>query len=331
MKPSTSNIAIFPARRALIASAMAVLLGTATAVAQGSGAGGTRGSSGSDTSRRSQPSTSSGSTGSYDTGSTTGSSTTDTTSRTRSGTTDTSRDRYGTGGTSSAATGRDTRTDKLSWGDRRFVSKAADEGHAERQLAQLAAERASNMEVRTYAQKLAEQHSKVNSELMSLANQKGVKIDMDDDKDRAYKRLEKKSGSEFDQEFVEHMIDEHEKDIKMFEKAASDAKDPEVRSFASKHVNALREHLQEAQDLHQTLMPTGRTDESSGRSTSGGTTGPGLGTSSTDRTSTGTTGTQRGGSTGSQRDDSSTDPSSDTSGTSGSSSSDTSTTPRRRD
>jgi putative membrane protein len=221
--------------------------------------------------------------------------------------------------------------DKLSWGDRRFVSKAADEGHTERQLAQLAAERASNMEVRTYAQKLAEQHSKVNSELMSLANQKGVKVDMDDDKDRAYKRLEKKSGSDFDQEFVEHMIDEHERDIKMFEKAASDAKDPEVRSFASKHVNALREHLQEAQDLRQTLMPTGRTDESSGRSTSGGTTGSGLGTSSTDRTSTGTPGTQRGGSTGSQRDDSSTETSPGTSGTSGSSSSDTSTTPRRRD
>ena len=74
---------------------------------------------------------------------------------------------------------------------------------------------------------------------------------------------------EFDQEFVEHMIDEHEKDIKLFEKAASDAKDPDVKSFAAKHVDHLREHLQQAQSLRQTLMPTGRMDSSSGRSTSG--------------------------------------------------------------
>src|SRR5690606_6488994 len=105
--------------------------------------------------------------------------------------------------------------------------------------------------------------------------QKNVKVDTDDSKDRTYNRLNKKSGSEFDQEFVEHMVDEHEKDIRMFEKAASDAKDSEVRSFASKQVSKLRQHLQQAQSLQHTLMPTGRMDDSSGRSTSGGTSGTG--------------------------------------------------------
>jgi len=190
------------------------------------------------------------------------------------------------------------------------VSKAADEGNAEHQLAELAAQRATSPEVKSYAQKLVQDHSKVNSELKSLASQKNVKIDMDDDKDRAYKRLNKQSGTEFDQEFVEHMIDAHEKDIKMFEKAASDAKDSEVRAFASKHVASLRQHLQEAQNLRQTLMPTGRIDSTSGRSTSGSTTGSGLGTSSTDSSSTsGTSGT-------SSTDRSSTDTSRGSTGTS---------------
>jgi putative membrane protein len=76
---------------------------------------------------------------------------------------------------------------------------------------------------------------------------------------------------EFDRDFVEHMIDDHEKDIKMFEKAAKDAKDSEVRAFASKHVDHLREHLKIAQGLRATVMPTGRMDDSSGRSTPGGT------------------------------------------------------------
>jgi len=172
-----------------------------------------------------------------------------------------------------AMTGRDTTSGsssgKLSWGDRRFVTKAADDGKDEVSLAQLAAQRASNTEVKNFAQKLVSDHQSVNSELTQIAGQKNVKIDTDDDKDRMYKRLSKKSGAEFDQEFVEHMIDEHEKDIKLFEKAASDAKDPDVKSFAAKHVDHLREHLQQAQGLRQTLMPTGRMDSSSGRSTSG--------------------------------------------------------------
>ena len=288
---------------------MVVLLGAATTFAQTSGAGstGATGSSGSDTTRRNQ----SGSTGSFDTGSTSGTTSTSGTRSNTSGATSTSRDTYGTATSSTATTGRD----KLSWGDRRFVTKAADSGQAEVQLAELAAQRATNPEVKSYAQKLVDDHTKVNSELMSLASQKNIKVDADDDQDRAYKRLNKKSGSEFDQEFVEHMIDEHEKDVKMFEKAASDAKDPELRSFASKHVSHLREHLQQAQNLRQSVMPTGRTDSSSGRSTSGGTTSSGLGTSSTDSTST------RGDATDSRRDRTST-------GTSGTrSTSDTPTTP----
>lgn len=279
---------------------MVLLLGAATTFAQTSGssstgATGTTGTSGSpgtsssDTSRRGQ----SGSTGSYDTGSSTG------TTGTTSGTT-------GTGSASSTsagtATGRDSATSsaKLSWGDRRFVTKAAEGGQSEVQAAQLAAQRATNPDVKTFAQKLVDTHTKVNSELMGLAQQKNVKLDADDNKDRAYNRLNKKAGSEFDQEFVEHMIDEHEKDIKMFEKAASDAKDAEVRAFASKHVSHLRAHLEQAQNLRQSVMPTGRSEDGSARTTPGGTTDSGLGTSST-----GTPGTQRdgtSGTTGTQRD-----------------------------
>ncbi|MDO8540142.1 MAG: DUF4142 domain-containing protein [Opitutaceae bacterium] len=190
-------------------------------------------------------------------------------------------DRYGTGSTSiSTDPGSTTSTyssdtsmtgrsgDKLSWGDRRFVTKAAEGGNDEIALAKLATERAANSDVRSFAQKLVDDHENVASELSSIASSKNVKIEKDDDHDRTYKRLSRKSGSEFDHEFVEHMIDEHEKDIKMFEKAAQDAKDPDVRSFAAKHVDHLRQHLQQAQSLRQSIMPTGRSDDNSGRGSS---------------------------------------------------------------
>jgi putative membrane protein len=221
--------------------------------------------------------------------------------------------------------------DKLSWGDRRFVNKAADSGHSELQLAELAAQRATNPEVKNFAQKLVTGHTKVNSELKSLASQKGLTLDTDTDQDRTYKRLAKKSGAEFDQEFVEQMIDEHEKDVKMFEKASDDARDPEVRSFASKHVGHLREHLQQAQSLRQAVMPTGRMDDSSGRSTSGGATGsPSTTSSGSTRSDTnyGTSGTSGTSSSGTTGTGSSSTSGSSTTG-SGTSSGSSTTQPRR--
>jgi putative membrane protein len=193
---------------------------------------------------------------------------------------------------------------KLDWSDRHFVSKVSDGNQDEIQLAQLAAERASNPDVKSFAQKLVDDHTKMGSELTSLASTKNVKLDTDKSQGRMYKRLSKASGNDFDREFVDHMIDEHEKDIKDFEKRANDAKDPEVKSFAQAQLSTLREHLQMAQNLQSSLMPTGRDSSTSGstdtstskRTTSGSSTSSDTGTTGTS-TNTGSTGTdtQRGG------------------------------------
>ncbi len=174
-----------------------------------------------------------------------------------------------------------TSSGKLSWTDRRFVTKAAEDGQDEVQLAQLASQKASNPDVRNYAQQLVEQHQQVNSELMSIANQRNLKLDKDESNSRAYKRLNKASPQDFDREFVAHMIDEHEKDIKLFQKAASDAKDSQVREFASKHVADLQQHLQMAQHLQQSVIPTGEDSTSrSGQSYRGTSAGSSSSTSS---------------------------------------------------
>lgn len=298
MKP-TSQTSFPHGHRALLAAAVAMLLAAGTGYAQTGSGTGTSGS-GSTSSTSDRPSTATTATDSSrsdqtssQAGSSTAGSSVDT-SGTSGGTSDLGRTSSDTSTTSSvgagAPTGRDTMASdkKLGWGDRRFVTKAAEAGMTEVQLAQLAATQASNTEVRNYAQKLVEDHSMVNSELTTLASRKNVEIDQDDDKDRAYKRLADKTGSEFDREFVEHMIDEHEKDIKMFEKAAEDAKDPDVRAFASKHVGHLREHLQRAESLRATIMPTGRTDDDEARSTSTGADTSATGTSTTGSGSTDT-------------------------------------------
>ena len=271
MKSSTPHS--FPHRRALVAAGLTVLLGTATAVAQSGGAGSTNYGTG--TTRSSDGTTSTtGTRASEDarrdtqTSSSSSTSTTGDYSRSTDKSTTASPTITSDASTTGGATTMTGRDNKLGWMERRFVTKAADSGKAELELAQLAAQQASNAEVKAYAQKLIEDHGKVNQELTSLAGQKNVKLDDDEDgKDRHYRRLSKKTGTEFDQEFVEHMIEMHEDDVKRFEKASTDAKDQDLKSFAAKHIEHLRGHLQEAQSLRSTIMPTGRMDDRSGRST----------------------------------------------------------------
>lgn len=288
-------------RRVLCTATLVLLAGTASVLAQSGSTSGSRQTGATTGSSYGQSSTSGSTTQS---GTATDSSRrnrqTDMSGSTSSDASHASRDmtaaRTGSGMMSSDA--------KLSWSDKRFVTKVADNSQDEAALAKLAAERASNPDVRNYAQRLVQDHSKVNQELMTLASAKNVEIDRDDQKDRAYRRLSDKSGQEFDREFVEHMIDQHEKDIKMFEKAASDAKDQDVRQFASQNVGSLREHLRKAQSLQQAVVPTGRDSEASGgasdmdatRSTSGATdkSYPPTGSSmsgATDTSSTGSKGT----------------------------------------
>lgn len=184
---------------------------------------------------------------------------------------------YGSGASGSSAASNDSSmsspsssSDKLGWMDKRFVTKAADSGQEEVQIAQLAAQKATNPDVRQFAQQLVDQHTQVNSQLMTIASSKNVKLDPEDTtKDRTYKRLNKAAGNDFDREFVEHMIDEHEKDIKLFERAANNAKDTEVRQFASNTLPHLRQHLSDVQRLQQSIVPTGH-DSNSWTSTNGG-------------------------------------------------------------
>lgn len=179
--------------------------------------------------------------------------------------------------------------DKLSWGDRRFVHKAAKDGKAEVALGQLAAEKASNPDVRSFAQQLIQDHEAADAQLMQLASQKNVKMDSKEDgKDHTYNRLSKKSGQDFDREFVDHAVKMHQDDVKDFEKEAKDAKDPDVRNFAAQVLPKLREHLAMAQRLQQSIVPTGRSDNSSGRSDWNSSTSSSTGANGSMTSSTGT-------------------------------------------
>ena len=63
------------------------------------------------------------------------------------------------------------------------------------------------------------------------------------------KKLAKLSGADFDREFAQHEVKDHEKDIKKFEKETAKLKDADLKAWAEKQLPVLREHLAMAQKL----------------------------------------------------------------------------------
>jgi len=55
--------------------------------------------------------------------------------------------------------------------------------------------------------------------------------------------LRAKTGADFDREYVEEMVDDHEEDVAAFEKQAQSATDPDVKAFAAKTLPVLKKHL----------------------------------------------------------------------------------------
>lgn len=161
-----------------------------------------------------------------------------------------------------------------------FIKEAAQGGMAEAQLGQFAVEKAQNKQVKQLGRRIHTDHNKANEELQRIAQKLGVTLPTE--LERKYRKhvddLQSKSGAEFDKAFAEHMIKDHKKDIKEFEKAARDAENADVKSFAERTLPTLREHLRLAQDAGRAVGLTGslvtsiEEDKSVGRS-SAGTTG----------------------------------------------------------
>ena len=137
----------------------------------------------------------------------------------------------------------------LSAQDRTFLENAAKGGMHEVRMGRLGIERGQSEAVKGLCQRLINDHNTANKDLEALAKQKGVTLPADDAKVVSPAPLVAKSGTDFDQEFVKMIIQDHQNDIAAFEKEASFGSDPDLKNWASKALPTLRAHLTEAQDI----------------------------------------------------------------------------------
>lgn len=169
---------------------------------------------------------------------------------------------------------------KLSHADQQFISKAAAAGQAEVEMGRLGQQQAQNDEVKRFAARMVEDHSRVNAELRSLSTGKGLAwLDSSTSTTttasaasgphpalgqvsasarRDLERLQRSSGASFDTEFMKQMVADHRTAVAEFQRAATTATDPEVRSFAQKTLPGLQDHLQQARQLQERIPAAGQ-------------------------------------------------------------------------
>jgi putative membrane protein len=139
--------------------------------------------------------------------------------------------------------------------DAKFAVEAANGGMAEVELGALAQEKASSPEVKKFGAMMVTDHSKANDELVSIVKSKNITLPatVSADEQNLKAKLSKKSGADFDKAYVNDMIDDHKEDIKTFEAAAKNCKDPDIKAFAVKTLPTLKMHLDAIQKIHDSM------------------------------------------------------------------------------
>jgi putative membrane protein len=181
---------------------------------------------------------------------------------------------------------------KLQAADMDFVKQATAAGMAEVDLGKLGAEKAADQSVEQFAQRMVDDHSKANEQLIKILADKKVEVpkEMPADATSTKDQLNGLSGADFDREFMTHMVSDHEKAVALFDKESKDGQAAELKQFAEQTLPTVQDHLKQAQQIQSSLGKVAATGQSPEQQTA-----PAAGTSSqtgTETTSSGAAATQ---------------------------------------
>jgi len=137
--------------------------------------------------------------------------------------------------------------------DAQFVMKVSGAGMAEVDMGNLGVKQATNPDVKKFAQKMVDDHTKANRELMDLANQKRLKAadEMPAEHQKMRERMSQLKGDEFDREYMAAMVKDHVEAVALFEKQSRNGQDEDLKKWAAQTLPTLREHLRMAQEINR--------------------------------------------------------------------------------
>ena len=147
------------------------------------------------------------------------------------------------------------RMEAQSSGDKRFVAYAEQANLNAMAVDQLAAQKASNADVKTFAQQMVTEHEDMNSTVEPFAKEWGVTLPTAADAatQGEVAKLNGLSGAAFDKEYLAYTVSGHEEAYKKFKSEASESKDVPFRDAVSTSRDRLNDHKTQAEALEKKL------------------------------------------------------------------------------
>jgi putative membrane protein len=131
-----------------------------------------------------------------------------------------------------------------------FVTKVAVSDMFEIQASKVAAQK-GNAEIKPFAQRMIKDHTKITQELKEMIGKSKVKLptEMDANHQQKLAKLQKADGKDFNSMYATMQVQGHEEVVKLFESYSSSGDNAQLKAWAAKTLQALKEHLEHAKRL----------------------------------------------------------------------------------
>jgi putative membrane protein len=140
--------------------------------------------------------------------------------------------------------------------ERDFLMKATQAHLAEIDMARMAKMQSRNGDVKSYAKMVLKDHADALENAAKLINDTGSSqprtLAAETKKD--IQRMSQLSGPEFDREFVNMMVADHQKSLELFRTASGTVRDTKVQDYVDGLIPKLEKHLKKAQELQSKLF-----------------------------------------------------------------------------
>jgi len=123
-------------------------------------------------------------------------------------------------------------------------------GIGEIELSRMALDRAEDYAVKSFARRVLDDHTQTDIELKKIASDRGLILPTEADMEHQSLKsaLSDLSDEAFDEAFMKAMVERHKAAVEVFQRAAREVKDNELRLFAMKTLPMLERHLEAAEE-----------------------------------------------------------------------------------
>lgn len=139
--------------------------------------------------------------------------------------------------------------------DMDFVNDAAKGNRAEVQLGKMVAAKTKDPSVKQFAQMMVKDHTAALDKLEQVAKSKNMTLPdgIPDDAQELQSKISKDSGKQLDKDYMDGMVQDHQKDVQEFQQATDKLQDPDIKNWATTTLPTLQKHLAKAQQIDSKL------------------------------------------------------------------------------